>query len=298
MTKKQIIILFIVVMAIQVILAPKLDYKLNIGTNPDTGKFGAWNTHHPSKIQDKVMEEFQPDLYHQSQEIEPTIYGSKELYEFFKIFSKNSPLNAFKLLRMIVIINLIFLFVALYIRKKIAKQPSKRQLLFEMIYSFFDDLTTETLGKENAHYTPYVLTIFIFILTANYIGIVPIPGFIEPTRNLNVPLGMGLIVLGVVHFVSIKKQGLWSYIKGYGEPFLALAPLNIIGEISKAVSISFRLFGNVLGGAIIMLVVSSLIKYVILPVPMNLFFGLFVGAIQAFVFTILAVSYIAVVIFD
>jgi F-type H+-transporting ATPase subunit a len=70
--------------------------------------------------------------------------------------------------------------------------------------------------------------------------------------------------------------------------------LDIIGEASKVVSISFRLFGNILGGAIIILVVSSLVKFVIFPVGLNLFFGMFVGTIQAFVFTMLALTYIGV----
>ncbi|MCB5230611.1 MAG: F0F1 ATP synthase subunit A [Candidatus Cloacimonas sp.] len=298
MTKKKIIWLFIIVMVIQVLLSFKLEYKINVGINPDTGKFGVWNTHHPTKIQDQVTEEFQPDLYLRNQGIEPTIYGSRKLYEFFQIFSKNGAINAFKLIRMILIIDIVFLAIILYMRRNMGSKPSKRQLVFEMVYGFIDDLTTETLGKQNAHFTPYILTIFLFILSANFIGIVPIPGFMEPTRNLNVPLGMGLVIISVVHYVSIKKSGFKDYLKGYAEPFFALAPINVIGEVSKVISISFRLFGNVLGGAIIMLVVSSLTKYVILPVGMNLFFGLFVGTIQAFVFTILAVSYIAVVIFD
>jgi F-type H+-transporting ATPase subunit a len=70
--------------------------------------------------------------------------------------------------------------------------------------------------------------------------------------------------------------------------------LDAVGEISKVVSISFRLFGNILGGAIIMLVISSLVKFILFPVGLNLFFGLFVGTIQAFVFTMLSLSYISV----
>ncbi|MDP8232991.1 MAG: F0F1 ATP synthase subunit A, partial [Candidatus Zophobacter franzmannii] len=131
---------------------------------------------------------------------------------------------------------------------------------------------------------------------SNLIGIIPIPGFTEPTRNLNVPLGLGLAAISVVHFMSIKKKGLWKYMKEYGEPMFFLAPLNIIGEVSKIVSIAFRLFGNIMGGGIIILVVSSLTKLIIVPIGLYGFFGIFAGSIQAFVFAMLAMSYLAVAI--
>ena len=75
-----------------------------------------------------------------------------------------------------------------------------------------------------------------------------------------------------------------------------LAPLNIIGEVSKIVSIAFRLFGNIMGGGIIILVVSSLTKLIIVPIGLYGFFGIFAGSIQAFVFAMLAMSYLAVAI--
>ena len=75
-----------------------------------------------------------------------------------------------------------------------------------------------------------------------------------------------------------------------------MAPLNVVGEIAKVISISFRLFGNIKGGAIIILVVSFLVRYLVLPVPLSLFFVFFVGTVQAFVFTMLTLTYIAVAI--
>ena len=124
---------------------------------------------------------------------------------------------------------------------------------------------------------------------------VPIPGFMEPTRNLNVPFGLGVMAVIVVHYTAIKHKGFSHHIQGFINPVKnPLFLLDIVGELSKVVSIAFRLFGNVLGGAIIILVVSSLVKYVMLPVLLNGFFGIFVGTIQAFVFTMLSLTYIAV----
>ena len=98
-----------------------------------------------------------------------------------------------------------------------------------------------------------------------------------------------------MHITALKVKGVWGHLKNYLHPGKnPLFLLDIIGELSKVVSISFRLFGNVLGGAIIILVVSSLVSYVVFPVGLNLFFGMFVGTIQAFVFTMLALTYIGV----
>ena len=298
MDKKRLIRLFFIFFLIQVILSIGLDYRLNIGVNPDTGDFSVWHTEHPMTIQDRIIEEFQPDEYYRSKDKPLKIYGSKRLFDFFYKIFRNNTLNAFSLIRMILIVDLILILIAFMIKRYLRPIPSKRQIIFEMIYSFFEDLTKETLGKEKSHFTPYVLTIFIFIWSSNFIGIIPIPGFMEPTRNINVPLGLGLLVVAVVHYMSIKHKGPVKYLKGFTEPFFPLAPINIVGEFSKAISISFRLFGNVLGGAIILLVISSLIRFIILPVGLNLFFGVFIGTIQAFVFTMLAISYIAVEIFD
>jgi len=120
----------------------------------------------------------------------------------------------------------------------------------------------------------------------------------EPTRNLNVPLGMGLMAVSIVHYMAIKNKGIGPYLKGFTEPFFPMAPINIVGEFSKAISISFRLFGNILGGAIILIVISSLVRFILLPVGLSLFFGIFIGTIQAFVFTMLAISYIAVELYE
>ena len=98
----------------------------------------------------------------------------------------------------------------------------------------------------------------------------------------------------VAHYVGIREKGFKAYIKSYFEPVFFLMPLNVIGELAKIVSISFRLFGNIMGGAIIILVVSYLTFSILLPPFLNVFFGLFVGTIQAFVFTMLTVVYISV----
>jgi F-type H+-transporting ATPase subunit a len=132
----------------------------------------------------------------------------------------------------------------------------------------------------------------MFLVLCNWIGI--IPHMEEPTKDLNTPLSLGVMGFFIAHYIGIRSKGIKDYVKEYFEPFFIMMPLNVIGEVAKIVSISFRLFGNIMGGAIIILVVSHLCYSILLPPLLNAFFGLFVGVIQAFVFTMLTVVYISV----
>ena len=102
---------------------------------------------------------------------------------------------------------------------------------------------------------------------------------------------MGFVI---AHHAGIKAKGLKRYLKEYCEPIFFMAPLNVIGEFAKIISISFRLFGNIMGGAIIILVVSYLTYSIFIPPFLYFFFGCFVGTVQAFVFTMLTIVYISV----
>jgi len=290
----KIFIFFIIIETALVFVSSSFNKQLQIGF--DDGKFVFRNIQSHYDLQEKITEEFQIDEYYRQNGETPKIYGNNKIYEFFKnIFGKTTAIGTFQLLRMLLIVDILLLFIALLIKKKLLKRPSQPQILFEMVYTALEQFVTETLGKEKVNFTPYIVTLFLFIWVSNIIGMIPIPGFMEPTRNLNVPLGLGILAVSIVHITAIKVKGVWGHLKNYVNPVKnPLFLLDIIGEISRVVSISFRLFGNILGGAIIITVVSSLVSYVVLPVGLILFFGLFVGTIQAFVFTMLALTYIGV----
>jgi len=292
----KLFIFIVIVVILEILLSFALTMEVKIGTNPETGKFTVWTEKHDVSLQDHIKEEFQRDDYFVDKGITPNILGSEKLYKNFEKIFGHSAYNTFALLRMLLITDLMIIFLAWLVKKSLSgDKPSKGQIFFESIYSFFEEIVVDTLGKENIGFTPYILTIFLFIWVSNLIGMIPIPGFMEPTRNLNVPFGLGLMAVTVVHYTAIRKKGLWHHMEGFVNPVKnPLFLLDIVGEVSKIVSIAFRLFGNVLGGAIIILVVSSLVKYVLLPVLLNGFFGIFVGTIQAFVFTMLSLTYIAV----
>jgi F-type H+-transporting ATPase subunit a len=171
--------------------------------------------------------------------------------------------------------------------------PKPMQVLGELIIAQLYELTEDALGEEKSKtYAPLICALFMFLLLSNWIGIVP--HLEEPTKDLNTPLSLGLMGFVLAHYAGIKTKGFKEYFKEYFQPIFFMMPLNVIGELAKVISISFRLFGNIMGGSIIILVVSHLIYSILLPPLLNAFFGLFVGAIQAFVFTMLTLVYISV----
>jgi len=171
--------------------------------------------------------------------------------------------------------------------------PRSMQMFGELFVSQFYDLTEDALDREMAKkYGPLICALFMFLVLSNWLGI--IPHLEEPTKDLNTPLSLGLMGFAIAHYAGIKSKGFKAYAKEYMEPMFFMMPLNVIGELAKIVSISFRLFGNIMGGSIIILVVSHLTYSIVLPPLLNAFFGLFVGTIQAFVFTMLTVVYISV----
>ncbi len=209
----------------------------------------------------------------------------------FDIFGYQATFNLEAMLMTWIVICLLLLFGwACSSRRSMI--PNRFQVVGELLISKLYELTEDAMGKELAKtYSPMVCALFLFLVLCNWLGI--IPHLEEPTKDLNTPLSLGLMGFAISHYVGIKTKGFKAYIKEYFEPMFFMMPLNLIGELAKIVSISFRLFGNIMGGSIIILVVSYLTYDVVLPPFLNAFFGFFVGAIQAFVFTMLTIVYIS-----
>ncbi len=207
-------------------------------------------------------------------------------------FGHNITINLEVVAMTWVVILLLLLFGYFSARKR-AILPRPLQVLGELFVDQLYALTEDALDKEMAKkYAPLICALFMFLVLSNWLGI--LPHLEEPTKDLNTPLSLGLMGFVIAHYAGIKSKGFKAYAKEYCEPMFFMMPLNVIGELAKIISISFRLFGNIMGGSIIILVVSYLTYSVILPPFLNAFFGLFVGTIQAFVFTMLTVVYISV----
>jgi F-type H+-transporting ATPase subunit a len=207
-------------------------------------------------------------------------------------YGHNLAFNVEPIIMSWIVIFCLLIFGFLTVRRKNIL-PGPFQVVGELFVEQLYNLTEDALDREKAKtYAPLTCALFMFLLLSNWLGI--IPHLYEPTKDLNTPLSLGIMGFCIAHYAGIKAKGIKKYISGYFEPFVFMLPLNLIGELAKVVSISFRLFGNVMGGSIIILVISYLTYSLLLPPFLNAFFGLFVGTIQAFVFTILTVVYISV----
>jgi F-type H+-transporting ATPase subunit a len=207
------------------------------------------------------------------------------------VFGYNVTLNLEVVMMTWIVISILLLFGYFSARKR-SIFAGPLQIVGEMIVSTFYGLAEDSLDKELAKkYAPMICALFMFVALSNWMGLIPF--LEEPTKDLNTPLSLGIMGFVISHYAGIKTKGFKKYMSAYFEPWIIWMPFNIIGEIANVVSISFRLFGNIMGGAIIILVVSHLTYSVLLPPFLNLFFGLFVGSIQAFVFTMLTTVYIS-----
>lgn len=164
----------------------------------------------------------------------------------------------------------------------------------------FVDLCSQSFGFFSFEHTAFIIALFTYILLCNCIAILPYVE--EPTKELNTTLALGLISFVYIQYHAIKEHGFWHYLKEFFTPFFFMLPLHIIGKLSTIVSMSFRLFGNIFGGATIVHIYTSIIKtswfLELLGIIPNLimvgFFILFEGFLQAFVFTMLSMTYLAI----
>jgi F-type H+-transporting ATPase subunit a len=180
----------------------------------------------------------------------------------------------------------------------VEEEPNRVQAALDMLMDLLRGQLTSNFASEQLAVSmfPFIATLFLYVLFSNWIGVVPY--MTAPTQDLNVTMGLALTVLFVSHILAMRTKGVRGYLKGFLEPVPFLLPLNIVGEISKPMSHAFRLFGNILAGSILVTVVMVKFAPVLMPSVLQLVFGLFFGAIQAFVFAILAVAYINVAVED
>lgn len=173
--------------------------------------------------------------------------------------------------------------------RNLEKVPKGAQHFLEVTVDGIENLVTGDMGPEGKVFVPLILMVATFVFFANLIGV--IPGAFSPTEDLNTTLALAIIVFIVGHVAAIVKNGFWPWLKGFFEPYWFLFPINIVGEISQILSHSFRLYGNIFGGGILLGIVYMLVPYVA-PVPLLAWFGVLMGAIQTAVFTMLAIAYI------
>ncbi|MCD7800171.1 MAG: F0F1 ATP synthase subunit A [Ruminococcus sp.] len=199
------------------------------------------------------------------------------------------------------VIALITAFV-LWITHDMKKVPSKKQAIAELIVTTVNKLVDENMGKEHRNYSPYIATLFSYSILGSLISML---GLRSVTADFNTTITWALITFFFITYSKIKTNHLGGYVKGYFSPIFVMAPLNIISEIATPVSMGFRHFGNIAGG----MVITSLIYFALtglsnaigLPIPiltvgipavLSVYFDLFSGFMQAYIFISLSMAYI------
>jgi F-type H+-transporting ATPase subunit a len=175
--------------------------------------------------------------------------------------------------------------------KTISMIPGKAQNLFEVIVSGIEEFMVETVGEEGRWLFPLAATIFLYIFIGNLIGIVP--GFFPPTANLNTTASCAIVVVVFTHIIGVKYHGA-AYVKHFMGPVWWMAPLifiiEIIGHLARVLSLSFRLFGNMMGHEIVLAILFGLAGAFFAPLPI-MALGIFVSFVQGFVFFLLSIIY-------
>jgi len=171
--------------------------------------------------------------------------------------------------------------------------PTKVQNVWELIIGGLEEFTVDITGEEGRPYYPLVATLFIYIFLCNVMGLAP--GLMAPTANLNTNLSMAVVGVIFAEFVGLKKHGA-KYIRHYTGPILPLAilfiPIEIIGRLARILSLTFRLFGNIVAKELIIGLLIFLAGAYLAPVPLYFLFIL-LCFIQAFIFYMLCTMYIA-----
>jgi len=181
--------------------------------------------------------------------------------------------------------------LSLITTKGLKKMPERLQNFMEFLISTIEDMVAETLGKNGKAFFPLIATLFLFILLSNLSGL--LPGFLPPTSNINTTLALAVIVVVLTHVVGISKHG-FGYIKHFLGPVWWLSwmifVIEIISHISRVLSLSLRLFGNIGGHELVIMVVFMLVPLFV-PLVMSVL-GLLVAVIQSVVFMYLSMIYI------
>ncbi len=207
--------------------------------------------------------------------------------------------------------------LALYVRKRIIMLPAARspQNLLEMVWDFFDGIAQDLVGHEAKRYMPMVVSIFFFVLFGNLFGLIPI--FIPYTRDVNTTVGLALFSFLAFTYYGMAKKGFLGWVTHFMQPvpqlahtlegglkyvmipilFVLFVVLNIIEELARIVSLSMRLFGNIMGKHIVMTILLGLtwfLSFIFEPLPIFVWLiGLIASMVQAMIFALLTLAYVA-----
>jgi len=213
------------------------------------------------------------------------------LPKVFELFGLGHFANAYPHVVYSWLVLLILIVLAYIGGRTITLVPGKAQNFFEVVVSGMEEFMVDVTGEEGRWFFPLVGSIFLYIVTCNLIGL--IPGFFPPTASINTTLSCALVSFIFTHFVGLKYHGV-KYIKHFLGPIWwmipIILPIELIGHLARIMSLSFRLFGNMMGHELVLMILFMLAGAFFAPLPI-MAMGIFVSFVQAFVFFLLSIMY-------
>lgn len=209
-------------------------------------------------------------------------------------------------------VTIIILAAAYAMTRSIKKRPGGRQVIVEKLITMLTNTVMDTMGAHNKRFVPYIGTLFLCSIIGSVIGMTQV--FRSTTADLSVTLAWALATVFIVWYSNIKRDGFLAWLKSFTEPIVVMTPMNIVSEVATPVAMAFRHFGNVAGGSVLMTIVYTALAgvnslvfgwlpeavvalippifQVGIPAALSVYFDLFSGFIQAFVFSLLSMVYI------
>lgn len=169
------------------------------------------------------------------------------------------------------------------------ENPGKKQLMVEAGIEWLESFFKNLLGEKGKRYTPYMMTVIIFITVSNLIGLL---GFKPPTKDINVTAALAIMSIILIEYAGIHANGVGGWIKSFAHPMPLITPINIMEIAIRPISLCMRLFGNVVGAFVVMELIKGVCP-ILLPFPFSLYFDIFDGVIQAYVFCLLTSLFIS-----
>lgn len=198
----------------------------------------------------------------------------------------------------------VLIIVSLILTRNLKTRPGKIQALLEGGVEMLYGLVEGAVGERNSNLAPYFVGFLIFTFCCNALGIL---GLRSTTADVNTTFAMGIIAFFMIQGLAFRRKGFKGHINHMASPYKFMFPINLISDLAMPVSLAFRLFGNILGGCVVMALCYSAtaslsyslgmtipIFNLVLPIPLNLFFDLFEPALQAFVFCMLTMTFIGI----
>ena len=185
----------------------------------------------------------------------------------------------------------VVILIAFLATRNLRLVPTGWQNAIEMVVTALHGQIDATMGPRGRMLAPLIISLFLFLLVTNWLGL--IPTLSSPTNDLNTTLGLALMVIVMLHVMGVYFKGM-HYIKHFFQPVPVFVVINAIEEVAKPITLAFRLFGNILAGEILIIILLKLMP-IWMPIPSVIWlaFSIFIGGVQAFIFTMLSMAYLA-----